>query len=502
MSSKKKKTRRLNYKRLFLLIILLGFVVAAGIGAGFVVGVIRNMPDWQPDKIEADLTTFFYDRDGQQIATRYMENRIPVKFEEIPDTVKEAFLAIEDHQFYNHHGINFYRLAGALWANIRHGWGSQGGSTITIQLANNAFIEHRQKKLERKIQEAILAIQLERTYSKDDIFEMYLNQIYFGNGAWGIQAAAKTYFGKDVGELDLAESAFLAGVVQRPAAYDPYKYPERALARRATVLDRMARYGYISEEEAAKAKKEQLNLNNEPLQQKQKYPYFIDYVIDEAEDLLASQGIDPIQLYKGGLHVYTTMDTRIQNKIEEVFSNPENFPKTNTEQPLQCAMVVIDPHTGDILGLMGGREHVTQRGLNRATQMKRSPGSAIKPVSVYAPALEKGFSPATVIDDVPVTYPSPQKPYQPRNYDGRYRGLITMREAIKHSVNIPAVKMLDTIGVSTGFEFAKSLGLPLVESDKNLSLALGGLTYGVSPLELVSAYGAFANGGIWGEPRA
>lgn len=501
-AQKKKQRRRLNIKRLILLIILLATVIAGGIGLGFVVGVVRNMPNWEPDNIEANLTTFFYDRNGQQVATRFLENRIPVSFDEIPDTVKHAFLAIEDHQFYNHKGINLYRIMGAVWANIRHGWGSQGGSTITMQLANKAFIDHHEKKLERKVQEAIMAIQLERLYSKDEIFEMYLNLIYFGNGAHGIQAAARTYFGKDVGELDLAESAFLAGVIQRPATYNPYKNPDKAKARRNIVLDQMARYGYITEKEAEEAKAQEIVLNSKPQQQEYDYPFFIDHAIQEAEDILESLGIEPMELYRSGLHVYTTMDAHIQKTMEKVYQDPNNFPQSNTDTPVQSAMVVLDHRTGEILGLIGGREHVTQRGLNRATQMKRSPGSVIKPLVVYGPALEKGFSPATVIDDVPVSYPSPGKPYQPRNYDGRWRGLITMREAVKYSVNIPAVKMLDMIGIDAGYEFGKRLGLPLAENDRNLSLALGGVARGFSPLEVASAYGAFANKGIRVEPYA
>lgn len=501
-AQRKKRNRRLNIKRLLLLIILLTFIIVGGIGAGFVVGVVRNMPNWQPDNIEANLTTFFYDRHGQPIATRYLENRIPVSFDEIPDTVKKAFLAIEDHQFYNHKGINLYRIMGALWANIRHGWGSQGGSTITIQLANKAFIDHHEKKLERKIQEALMAIQLERMYSKDEIFEMYLNLIYFGNGANGIQAAARSYFGKDVSELDLAESAFLAGVVQRPSTYNPYKNPDKAKSRRNLVLDQMAKYGYITEAEAAEAKAQDFNLNTQQQQQSSKYPFFIDHAVQEAEDILESLGISPMELYRSGLHVYTTMDTKIQQAVEDVYSNPDNFPPVKTEEPVQSAMVVLDHRTGEILALMGGREHVTQRGLNRATQIKRSPGSVIKPLVVYGPALEQGFGPATVLDDVPVSYPSPGKPYEPRNYDHRWRGLITMREAVKHSVNIPAVKMMDMIGVNTGWEFGKRLGLPLTDNDRNLSLSLGGLSHGFSPLEVASAYGAFANKGIRVEPYA
>lgn len=500
---RKKQRRRLNIKRLILLIILLGFVVAGGVGIGFVAGVVRNMPNWQPENIEANLTTFFYDRNGERVAHVFLENRIPVSFEQIPDHVKNAFLAIEDHQFYKHNGINFYRILGAVWANIRYGWGSQGGSTITMQLANKAFIDHHEKKLERKIQEAVLALQLERLYSKNEIFEMYLNLIYFGNGAHGIQAAAQTYFGKDVSELDLAEGALLAGMIQRPSTYNPYKNPDKAKSRRNLVLDQMARYGYITAEEAAQAKSQEIVLNSKPQQQQQyKYPFFIDHAIAETEDILESLGIAPMELYRSGLHVYTTMDTHIQETMEKIYANPDYFPPSKDDIPVQSAMVVLDHRSGEILGLIGGREHVTQRGLNRATQMKRSPGSVIKPLVVYGPALERGFSPATVIDDTPVSYPAPGKPYQPRNYDGRYRGLITMREAIKHSVNIPAVKMLDTIGVDAGLDFGRRLGLPLTDQDRNLSLALGGVTRGFSPLEIASAYGAFANKGIRVEPYA
>lgn len=501
MPTKNKKSgRRLNVKRVIILMVIIGIVITGGVGAGFVIGVVKNMPNWQPDNIEANLTTFFYDQNGEQIATRFLENRIPISFDEVPKTVIDAFLAIEDRQFYSHSGLNAYRLAGAVWANIRHGWGSQGASTITIQLANKAFIDHHDKKLDRKIQELLMAVQLERMYNKNEIFEMYLNLIYFGNGANGIQAAARSYFGKDVGELDLAESAFVAGVVQRPSTFNPYKNPERAKNRRNLVLDQMVRYDFISAEEAKKAKAQEFNLNTEPQKQNNKYPFFIDHAVQEAEGILESLEIDPMELYRSGLHVYTTMNKNIQKTMENVYKDPENFPKTNTEKPVQSAMVMLDHRSGEILGLMGGREHVTQRGLNRATQMKRSPGSVIKPLVDYGPALELGFSPATVLDDVPVSYPSVGKPYQPRNYDGRWRGLITMREAVRNSVNIIAVKTMDMIGVDAGFEFAKKLGLPLNDSDRNLSLSLGGLAHGFSPLEVASAYGAFANKGIRVEP--
>jgi len=497
-----KKTRKLNIKRLILLIIILGFLAAVGAGVGYIAGIAKNMPDWQPDKIEADLATFFYDQNGQQVATRYLENRVTVSFDEIPDTIKEAFLAIEDRQFYNHNGLNLYRLAGAIWANIRHGWGSQGASTITIQLANNAFLESREKKLDRKIQELLMAVQLERMYSKNEIFEMYLNLIYYGNGSWGIQSASKSYFGKELKDLTLAECAYLAGVVQVPSVYDAYKNIDKATSRRNIVLDQMARYEFISAEEAEKAKREEFVLNNEPLKYTSNFPYFIDYAIQESEEILESIGMDAMDLYRAGLHVYTTLNTTVQGAIEDAYSNPDNFPVANTERPIQSAMVVLDQHTGEILGLIGGREHVTRRGLNRATQMKRSPGSVIKPLVDYGPALELGYSPATVFDDVPVSYPSIGAPYEPRNYDGIFRGLVTMREAVKQSINVVAVKTMDMIGVKTGFEFGKRLGLPLTDNDQNLSLSLGGLTRGFSPLEVASAYSAFANKGIRVEPYA
>ena len=502
-NKKKRAIRRVNVWRLILVIILFFFLVGAGVAAGFVIGALRNIPHWEPGDITGDMTTTFYDIDGNLIAERHgAENRIPVDIEQVPKSLINAFIATEDPNFERHHGIDFKAILRAVYANIRYGWGSQGGSTITIQLAKNAFIDQEaraQKKLERKIQEAILAIQLERTYTKEEILEFYLNQIPFGRGAYGVQAAAKTFFNKDVEDLTLAECALIAGLTQRPAAYDPFKHPDAAKGRRAKVLANMVEHGYITQAEADAANGEELNLNENPQQEvtKTKYAYFIDHVIEEAENILEENNIPASEVYSGGYKIYTTMNATVQEKIEEVYSDSKNFPDDINGEPVQSAMVVLDPHTGEIAGLIGGRDYTTQRGLNRATQMKRSPGSTIKPIAVYAPALEKGYSPATVVDDVPVSYGN----YKPTNYDGRYRGLISIREAVEDSINVPAVKMLNTIGVNTGFEYAKKMGLPLVESDKNLSLALGGLTYGVSPLDLASAYGVLANKGIRVEPH-
>ncbi|HHU31627.1 MAG TPA: PBP1A family penicillin-binding protein [Clostridia bacterium] len=500
---RKKAIRKVNVWRLVIVILLFLFIVGAGIGAGFVIGALKAMPSWQPGDITGDMTTTFYDNEGNLIGERHgVENRIPVDIDQVPQHLINAFIATEDPNFKKHHGIDYKAILRAVYANIKDGWGAQGGSTITIQLAKNAFIDQEarsQKKLERKIQEAFLALQLERTYTKEEILEFYLNQIPFGRGAYGVQAAAKTFFDKDVEELTLAECALIAGLTQRPAAYDPFKHPEAAKGRRARVLANMVEHGYITQTEADKANAEEFKLSEKPQQViKTKYAYFIDHVIEEAENILEANDIPASKVYNGGYKIYTTMNTTVQTKIEEVYSDSKNFPEDMNGELIQSSMVVLNPHTGEIVGLIGGRDYTTQRGLNRATQMKRSPGSTIKPISVYAPALEKGYSPATVVDDVPVSFGN----YKPTNYDGRYRGLINLREAVKDSVNIPAVKMLNTIGVNTGFEYAKKMGLPLVEGDKNLSLALGGLTYGVSPLDLASAYGVLANKGLRVEPHA
>lgn len=304
-------------------------------------------------------------------------------------------------------------------------------------------------------------------------------------------------------DLTLAESALLAGLIQSPARYSPLiKGNEQAAKeRQAVVLANMVKYGFIDQAQADKALQEKLVFNPQPLKSTPQYPYFVDTVIEEASQLLEENGIDAGELFRGGLRVYTTLDPKIQAKMEEVYSNPANFPKSASDRLVESAMVVLDPHTGEIRGLIGGRQYTARRGLNRATQAERQPGSTIKPLVVYAPALEKGFPPATVIDDVPTTFPSSPKPFTPVNYDGRYRGLISMREAIRWSVNIPAVKMLQTIGVDTGFQYGRNLGLPLKDSDRHLALALGGITSGVTPLQMAAAYGVFANQGVYVTPH-
>ncbi|MBS3975310.1 MAG: PBP1A family penicillin-binding protein [Syntrophomonadaceae bacterium] len=510
MVLQKKQKRKLRLGRFILLVLLISALVLMGAGAGVMAGVLRNLPSFDFENVVPLMTTFIYDQDGNVIDELHgKENRIPVSFDVIPDHLKEAFLATEDRDFYNHFGFDIRGIARAVVVNISAGEVRQGASTITQQLARTAILKRDERRIERKLQELVVAIQLERLFTKDEIFEQYLNWVYFGEGAYGVQAAARVFYGKDVQDLTLSESASLAGMVRAPGGrYSPFRNLENATARRNLVLSLMVEAGYINQEEAKKAQAEPFELadrNQDRLNHN--YPYFTDYVSIEAARLLEENGFNPQELFSSGLKVYTTMDARIQAKMQEIYNNPSFFPQgpRGSKRTLESAMVVIDHRTGGIKGMIGGREYNVQKGFNRATQADRQPGSAIKPLTVYAPAFEKGYTPATVIDDSPVTYETPgSPPWSPRNYDERWRGLITVREAVKDSVNIPAVRLLEMIGVNEGLQFGRKLGLPLdPQRDRNLSsIALGGLTRGVSPLSMASAYGAFANQGVLITPHA
>jgi len=504
MPRERTKKRKLKIGRMFLLLFLLLLIIGGGTALGFIFGIAKSLPDWQASDLESANNTFVYDKNGALMVQLHREeNRTPVELASMPKYLVDAFIATEDVRFYEHYGIDVKRIMGALVADIRHRSYTQGASTLTMQLVRNAILEDQDKKIERKIKEALLAIEVERRYSKDEILGFYLNEIYFGHGANGVQAASQIYFGKDVSQLTLGESAMLAGIIRNPRIYSPYLNPENALHIRNVVLENMVRYQKITQAEADAAKQEELKLSTLDNARAYPHPWFTDYVIDQAEDLLQEAGYDPSQLYTGGFRIYSTMDPLIQIAAEEAYDNSANFPKSSTADLIQSAMAVLDPASGEIRALIGGREHLTKRGLNRATDMKRQPGSSIKPVAVYAPCLENGYSPASVVEDAPVTFGSSAKPYKPENYDGIYRGRISMRAAVKDSVNIPAVKLLNEIGVSTGFNFAQKLGLPLMDpEDRSLSLALGGLTRGVSPLDMAGAYAAFDNQGVYIAPHA
>ncbi len=501
---KKPKKTWVKVLQIILLILLLIGIVSGAWIARYVYALAKDLPEWDSTKMTGDLTTTFYDADGVAIAERHgVENRFPVDFDLVPQDLKNAFLATEDMEFYNHFGISIRGIVRSTIVNIREKRLAQGASTITQMLARNALIDadsRYQKQWDRKIKEILLAIQIESQYDKDEIFSLFLNTIPFGEGAYGVQAAAQTFFAKDIQDLNLAECALLAGLPQRPSGYNPFDYPDSAIGRRSQVLLNMENNGFITTAERNLANSLPLNLGPEPIGVTEgSYLFFIDHAMNEAESILEDLGYDP-DIYRNGYTIHTTMHNAAQTKIEELYEDPENFPEDMNDEPVQAAMVVINHQTGAIQALMGGREYSSQRGFNRATSpdMNRQPGSALKPISVYGPALEYGsMSTGTVIDDIPVSIPTNQGPYEPTNYDGRYRGLVTMREAIRNSINVPAIKVLNEIGTITGYNFASNLGIPFEENEKyNLSIALGGMTYGTNPLELARAYGAFANQGI------
>ncbi|ABO50174.1 penicillin-binding protein, 1A family [Desulforamulus reducens MI-1] len=530
----KRKSRRLRPGRLILLITILIVTIGGLASLGFFAYAMSDMPAFNPQALENMVPTSIYDKDGNLVTRIGTENREPIQLSEVPATVKDAVLATEDEHFYDHHGINFRSLGRAVFRNVAAGEIREGFSTITMQLVKLSYLSP-ERSMKRKMQEVILTLQMERHFMKDEIFEMYLNKIYFGQGAYGIQSAAQIYFGKDLktDELTLEEAAFLAGIPQAPSAYSRYldsgkslddgenseqdkkkleeqhqKDYDLTLNRRNIVLLRMKEAGKITEEERQAAASKPLPDGTKMQATRYPYPYFIDYV---TEKLVQKYG--PDMVYKGGLKVYTTLDPKIQKTVELAMANAKNFPnykpdKNGLPQP-QGAAVFMEPGTGYLRAIVGGREHTHQRALNRATQYQilsngskigRQPGSSIKPIVAYGPAVEyKGMGPASVIDDIPTSFGN----YSPKNSGGGFRGLITMRQALTSSVNIVAVKLLNSVGISQAVKFAQGLGITTLDANRDgLAMALGGVSSGVVPLDMVGAYGAFANQGIYVKPHA
>ena len=481
-----------NKKNLYLTIVLvilflMTLAVAGGVG---IATVVANTPDWNPASLDSDSTTFIYDKNGDLLATLHgPENRIPIKLKEIPKHVQEAFIAVEDARFYSHKGVDLKAITRAAVANLKSNQVVEGGSTITQQLVKNTFLTP-ERTFTRKINEALLSYELEKNYTKNEILELYLNKVYFGHGAYGIQAAAKLYFGKNAEDLSIAEGALLGGLIQSPNSYSPHKNPDKAKYRMDTVLVLMEKHGYINTSQRKAAQTEGFELVELKDDNKWKHPYFIDYVI---EYITKEYKIEEGQIFKGGYKIYTTLDPKIQQTMEDKFADDKNFPKSKEDQLVQGAMTIIDHQTGEIKGLVGGREHEAKRGYNRATQAKRQPGSTFKPIGVYGPALDLKYPPNLILNDAPTKF---KGGYEPKNANGRFMGPITMRTGVQWSVNLYAVKLLDLIGVDNGYKYATKMGVALDERDKVLPLALGGLTYGVTTLEMARAYGVFANQGV------
>jgi len=506
-SSKKKTTKKTKtrYKIHWFRILFAVFLVCAIIGCGVVAGVVFSVAKDTPDLNSIDLdsysvTTSILDKDGNSMGNLHAgENRVPVDFDEISPNAVNALVAIEDQRFYTHNGVDPIRIGGAMIANIKAGGIVQGGSTITQQLTGLVFLDRTEKSYTRKLKEAILSMEVEKEYSKDEIITHYLNRAYFGGGAYGIEAAAEYFFAKHASELTVPEAAMLAGCIQNPSKWSPIGFPENALKRRNLVLDQMAECEFITKEEAEQYKATEIQLSEVRVTAKENngatpYQSFINHVIEEALVALELEDNDKA-LYTGGYIIHTTMDPAVQRRMEEVFNNDANFPN----ESIQAAMVVTDPETGEVRGIMGGRHQEAARELNRATQSFRQPGSSFKPVAVYAPAFEAGYGPGTVVDDYPKDYSG----HVFQNSNRTYNGLTTIRKGIVSSLNVVAVKTMEMTGIDECYKFAKSLGFSkMTDNDRNLSTALGGLTTGVSPLELAGAYGTFANNGVYIEPYA
>lgn len=517
----KKRTTKQSFKRTILILGIV-FVLATSVVAGAAFGFIDNSTDLIAQEYNLEFSSVVYYTDeetGQPIEYDRMhadQNRIWVDLENTPEMLKKAFIAIEDERFEYHKGVDWKRTLSAVIGYVFKGNDSHGGSTITQQLIKN-ITGNDQRSPIRKVQEIIRALNLEQKMSKDRIIEMYMNTIYLGQGCHGVQTASNVYYSKDVSELSLAECASIAGITQYPSRYDPLLNYEAHKAKQELVLGKMLELGFISQQEHDDAVNEQLKLvkGTAKVENSNIQSYYTDQIIlDVMNDLMTrnkmSESDATKALFKGGLKIYANVDPKVQSAMESVFENEQNFPGSGTNKP-QAAMVVIDPYTGQVKGIVGGRgEKTGNRVLNRGTQSLRQPGSSIKPLAVYAPAIEYGvITPATIVHDTALKIGN----WAPKNADGSFMGPITARVALEKSRNLPAVRILDKLGVDRSFDFvSKKLGIStLVSSEKRAdgeihtdkylsSLGLGGLTDGVSVMEMTAAYAAFVNGGIYTQP--
>ena len=474
-------------------------------------------PKNMDEQLQPDAASEFYDSKGSLIYTTLSEERrIPININYIPDHTQKAFIAIEDNRFYDHLGVDFRGTARAVVSTLS-GREVQGGSTITQQLAKNAFLT-QERTITRKIKEAFLARELEKRYTKDEILEMYLNHIYFGQGAYGVESAARYYFNKEAKDLNIAESATLAAIPKSPNYFNPFENPKASKERQELVIDQMVKYGFITEAQGEAAKKEELKLAT-TAKKREDNPnfYFIDMITQKVIDELGAEA-----LYKGGLKVYTTLDSDMQRAAIESLKHlpapvapfmeekdleklkedehPVAYNDKNKLTQPQVALVAIDPNTGHVKAMLGGRG---QDKFNRATLSVRQPGSSFKPF-VYLTGMANGFTPASIMEDKEEEF---DKDWRPRNVTKKWYGKVTLRTAIARSMNIPTIRLAREVGVRKVVETAQKMGISTLETegkytDANLSMAIGGLSHGVSPLEMASAYGVFATNGILCKPFA
>lgn len=442
--------------------------------------------------------TTIYDKDGDRAGYLYSQKGTWVSLDKISPNVADAVLSTEDRNFYHEYGFSIKGMVRALLLNLKNRIrGSSdiagGGSTLTQQLVKNAFLSQEQT-ISRKAKEIFIAMQVENTYSKKQILAMYLNNAYFGNGVWGIEDASEKYFGVHASQLTVPQAATIAGMLKNPNGYNPKDHPAESRQRRNVVLTLMKDNGKLTQEQMKSYQDSpMITSDNYQYDSGYRYPYFFDAVIDEA---IKKYGLSEEDIMNRGYKIYTTLDQNYQSTMQTDFADSSLFPYDADDGTCaQGASIAIDPKTGGVTALVGGRNdsHVF-RGYNRATQLVRSPGSTIKPLAVYAPALQHGYHYDSMVEDKHQAYGSNK--YSPKNATGTYQGKIMLYQALAESKNTTAVWLLNKIGVSEGYRSAEKFGLKLSDSDKNLSLALGGLEKGVSPMTMASAYSAFANEGV------
>jgi len=474
-------------------VVLLLIIIVSIFTIVVIVQYLPNLPD--PSTLlyyNPPVKTTIYDAKAKPLAELYSEKRIIVPAKDIPEYLMDAVVAIEDERFYSHTGIDLRGIARALYRDLKYGELREGGSTITQQLARNVFLT-LEKTPSRKIMEILLALRIETTLSKEEILHLYLNIIYFGEGCYGIESASKTYFGKSVKNLNLAECALLAGLIRSPENYSPLKNKEMAISRQKIVLGKMLQLGFIDEEEYERALKTELKFSTSK-ESLWKAPYFVDYVL-----YIVKNGLGLKDIEKNGLNIYTTLDLDLQKIAEDVLRS--GLEEAKSYNVSQGAIIVIENKTGYIRAMVGGANYKESQ-FNRAVQAYRQPGSAFKPF-VYTVAIEEGWKPDDIIIDEKVSYKVGNKWWTPQNYDRTFRGAMTLEDALAYSINIPAIKLLQKVKVDKVLQLCIEMGLPLdYNLDRNLALALGGITRGVTPLQMAQAFSVWANEGILIKPVA
>lgn len=484
-------------KRIFFFIIGLG-VLALLAGGGLFTYYAMSAPDLTMEDLRGQVSSKVYDRDGQLIKSLGGQNRDLMESQEIPPVLKDAVLAIEDSRFYDHWGVDPVRIVGAALANLQSGEIEQGGSTITQQLVKLSVFstDFQDQTLERKAQEAWLAVDIEQKLSKDEILTLYLNKMFYSNNVYGAKTAAQTFFGKNIEEINLPEAALLAGIPQAPSQYDPYAYPQDAKVRRDLVLDVMLERGMISSQEHQEAVNVSIESMLQPLSDATVTE--MDLIIDAYLDMVSQEVQDKmnINIFTDGVEVYTNLDLNAQRHLYETVHNEhgELFP----DQQMQTAVSVVDVDTGELYAVIGGRNQEVAMGLNRADTLNRSVGSTMKPLSAYGPAIEYlNYSTGTLVVDEAYSYSNGDEIY---NYDFAYKGKQTLREALSGSRNIPALKMLQDVGLDQAYSFLQKMDINITNNNQRELVESNSIGGEMSPIQLSAAYATIANYGVYHQP--